>query len=258
MGSNPTRRIDDVALRSVPCWILTSPRGSAQGRVAGYDRRMPLPQALRSVTPARVRDHPGIRAVALASGLIPPRPMHSAAEGALLRRLAQGAGRVVELGVYEGSSAVVFADVLGPEAELHLVDPFTDESGWAMRAGWHGVPFASKRAVARRAGREGPRIFWHVARSQDVGRSWADGDVDVVFIDGDHSPQGCREDWEVWHPHVRCGGAVAFHDARDGQPGGWGSPGPTSVVNDLFRERPPAGWSLEAEVDTVVVVRRQA
>jgi len=78
-----------------------------------------------------------------------------------------------------------------------------------------------------------------------------------VFVDGDHSSQGCREDWDVWHPHVRSGGVVAFHDARLGAAGGTGSPGPTSVVNEVFcAQDPPDGWQLADEVDTLVVVRR--
>jgi hypothetical protein len=89
-----------------------------------------------------------------------------------------------------------------------------------------------------------------------VGRSWAGGPVDLVFVDGDHSPDGCREDWEVWHPHVAGGGAVAFHDARLGQPGGAGSPGPTSVVDGLFRGSGVPGWTIAEELDSLVVVRR--
>jgi predicted O-methyltransferase YrrM len=218
---------------------------------------MPLPSALRSRTPAAIKNHPELRAVALAAGLIPPRPMHSGAEADLLRRYAAGARCVVEIGVYEGSSAVVFCGVLGPEAQLHLIDPFTDESGWAMRAGWHGTPFATRLAV-RRHGRGGPGIRWHVARSQDVGRAWAASPPDLVFIDGDHSPEGCGEDWEVWHPQVRAGGAVAFHDARYGRHGGTGSsPGPTQVVDEL-RGAMPSGWRIAAEVDTLVVLERRA
>lgn len=217
---------------------------------------MPLSQAIRSRAPAWMRDHPGLRAIALATGLAPPRPMHTAAEGELLARTAGGARCVVEIGVYEGSSAFVLCDALGPEAELHLIDPFVDESGWAMRPGWHGTPAATRLAVRRRA-RGGPAIRWHIARSQDVGRDWLSGPVDLVFIDGDHSPTGCREDWEVWHSHVRVGGAVAFHDARLGLPGGSGSPGPTSVVAEVFRESgPPPGWRIAGEVDTLVLVRR--
>jgi predicted O-methyltransferase YrrM len=193
--------------------------------------------------------------MALAVGLIPPRPMHTRAEADVLRRYAIGARCVVEIGVYEGSSAVVFCDALDPAADLHLIDPFTDESGWTMRAGWHGTPFATRLAL-RRYARGGPRVRWHVARSQDVGRAWNGQQVDLVFIDGDHSPTACAEDWRQWHRHVRSGGAVAFHDARHGRPDGDGSIGPTQVVDDL-REQLPAGWRVGDEVDTLVVFQRR-
>lgn len=207
--------------------------------------------------PPRLRDHRGLRALALGAGLIPPRPMHTPPEAALLTELAAGARCVVELGVYEGSSAVVLCNALGPESELHLIDPFVDERGWALRAGWQATPMATRLAVRRRARHGGPRIRWHIARSQDVGRAWTGPTVDLVFVDGDHSPEGCREDWEVWHAHVRPGGMAAFHDARLDLPGGTGSPGPTSVVRELFRTSDPvSGWRIAHEVDTLVVVQR--
>jgi predicted O-methyltransferase YrrM len=220
-------------------------------------KRVPLPKRIRALTPTRLREHWALRAVALALGLIPPRPMHTVGEAKLLGRLATGARCVVEIGVYEGSSAWVFCDALARRAELHLIDPFIDESGWALRSGWRATPAATRLAVWRRTWRHGPKIQWHVARSQDVGRVWRGPAVDLVFIDGDHSPDPCREDWDVWHPHVRPNGLVAFHDARLGLPGGTGSPGPTSVVTELFRTgRAPAGWRIAEEVDTLVVVRR--
>jgi predicted O-methyltransferase YrrM len=109
--------------------------------------------------------------------------------------------------------------------------------------------------AVRRAAKGGPTVRWHFARSQDVGRSWIGGPVDLVFIDGDHSPEGCREDWEVWHRHVGPGGAVSFHDARAGHAGGRGSPGPTGVVDELFRSG-SSSWAIVEEVDALVVVRR--
>jgi predicted O-methyltransferase YrrM len=181
--------------------------------------------------------------------------MHSPAEGEMITSLARGAHRVVELGVYEGSSAVVLCRTLGPEAELHLVDPFVDESGWALPAGARATPMATRLAVRRAARHGGPAVHWHIARSQDVGRTWALGEVDLVFVDGDHSPEGCREDFDVWAPHLAGGGAIAFHDAREGLAGGRGSIGPTSVVNELFRAG-PSEWAIVAEVDSLVVVRR--
>jgi predicted O-methyltransferase YrrM len=214
-----------------------------------------LPQQLRKRLPGSVRDNKTLRALALGAGLIPPRPMHSDAEGELLRRLVvdRRATSVVEIGVYEGSSAVVLCRALPEGTDLHLIDPFIDDRGTSLNFGWRANPTATRLAVRRAAHHGGPRVRWHVARSQDVGRLWLHGPVDLVFVDGDHSYEGCREDWEVWHPHVRPGGAIAFHDAR----GSRGSAGPTRVVAELFREREPWEWGIVDEVDRMVVVARR-
>ena len=36
--------------------------------------------------------------------------------------------------------------------------------------------------------------------------------IDVLFIDGDHTYQGVRADYELYSPLIRPGGIVAFHD----------------------------------------------
>lgn len=218
---------------------------------------MPLPKPVRRLTPARLRDDVRLRALAVGSGVIPPRTMHSDAEAALLRELAAGRRRVVEIGVYEGSSAVVLCDVLGPTAELHLIDPFGQHSA-ALPPGWGATERASKRVVARAARRDGPRVHWHVDFSASVALTWTQP-VDLVFIDGDHSEEGCASDWEAWHTFVEPGGAVLFHDARAGQPGGRGLPGPTAVVDRMFRgDSTVAGWRITHEADGAVAVTRGA
>ena len=35
---------------------------------------------------------------------------------------------------------------------------------------------------------------------------------DLLFIDGDHSYEGCRRDVESWIPHLNTGGLIAMHD----------------------------------------------
>ncbi len=81
------------------------------------------------------------------------------------------------------------------------------------------------------------------------------GEVDLVFIDGDHSEAGCELDWASWHGLVAPGGRVVFHDARADQPGGRGLPGPTAVVKRHFRsDEATAGWEITAEADRTVVV----
>ena len=36
--------------------------------------------------------------------------------------------------------------------------------------------------------------------------------IDFLFIDGDHSYNGVKLDWELYRPHIKFGGIVAFHD----------------------------------------------
>ena len=216
---------------------------------------MPLPKAIRRLTPDRVRESVLLRALAVGSGLIPPRTMHSPAESALLGELAAGRRTLVEIGVYEGSSAAVLARSAPAEATLHLIDPFTNT---ALRPGQRGTEAASRRVVGRVAReRGGPRVEWHVERSEETASAWH-GPVDMVFIDGDHAEAACRLDWEQWSPWVEPGGVVGFHDARASQAAGVGLPGPTAVVDELFRgERRVPGWRIVHEVDATVAVERE-
>jgi hypothetical protein len=219
----------------------------------------PLPQSLRRLTPNRLRDDTRLRAAALGLGLIPPRTMHSEEDARVLLNAARGARRVVEIGVYEGASALALCEALEPGAELDLIDPF-GRAPDALPGGWGASEWATRRAVsaaARRRGAEAPRIRWHIARSHEVAARWS-GEVDLVFIDGDHSEAGCELDWSRWRGFVALGGRVVFHDARAGQPGGRGLPGPTAVVKRHFRAGALPGWQIAEEADRTVTVCRTA
>jgi predicted O-methyltransferase YrrM len=219
---------------------------------------MPLPAPIRKLTPDKLRHSERLRSVALGAGLIPPRPMHTTGESNLLEQLASrpGVKTVVELGTYEGSSAVIFCRVLPPEATLHVVDSY---EGNALLFGWQGTEKATKKVLARESKKHnGPQLRFHIKRTDVAARDYDGPPIDVLFIDADHTEEGCRADWDNWHGHVAENGAVAFHDARASQPdGGHAWPGPTAVVDSLFRgENKLENWVIEAETDTMVAVRR--
>lgn len=218
-----------------------------------------LPQPVRRLAPDRVRDDPRLRALAVGLGLIPARRMHSDQDMDVLLGCAAGAQRVVEIGVYEGASALLLCAQLSPGAELHLIDPFGAHPD-ALPSGWGATEWATRRSVARALRARGPyapTVSWHVALSHEVAASWSAA-VDLVFIDGDHSEAGCERDWLSWRAFVAPGGHVVFHDARADRPGGRGLPGPTAVVARNFREQSTPGWTIVAEADRTVAVRRIA
>lgn len=64
----------------------------------------------------------------------------------------------------------------------------------------------------------------------------ADGSLDFVFIDADHTEAGVRRDIEAWTPKVRSGGMVLGHDIS------WGT------VNKVVREVFPDFQSFGEEV----------
>jgi hypothetical protein len=218
-----------------------------------------LPQSVRSLAPVRVRDDVRLRAAAVGLGLIPPRTMHSEDDARVLLDAARGARRVVEIGVYEGSSALALQRALGPGAELHLIDPFGSHPD-ALPGGWAASERATRRLVGRagrRLGSRAPVVRWHIALADEVAARWTD-ELDLVFIDGDHSEAGCEGDWLSWRPHVRRGGHVVFHDARADRDGGRGLPGPTAVVGRHLRSGHAGDWEIVDEADRTVAARRLA
>jgi predicted O-methyltransferase YrrM len=127
---------------------------------------------------------------------------------------------VVEIGVYVGrlSCRLLAAD---PRIHLHMVDPWAPTQSAAYKqsgddralddAAEHLLSFGEAlRAVEPYQGR------YTVQRmtSEQACRLYADESVDMVFIDGDHSYQGCANDIRLWWPKVCIGGVLAGHDYR--------------------------------------------
>src|SRR5262249_46337409 len=54
--------------------------------------------------------------------------------------------------------------------------------------------------------------------SIEVARGWGGPPLDVGFIDGDHSEEGCYRDLRHWHPRLAAGGGLLGHDAVPGGP----------------------------------------
>lgn len=48
--------------------------------------------------------------------------------------------------------------------------------------------------------------------SVEAAKKFSDGYFDIVFIDGDHSYNGCKRDIEAWLPKVKSGGWICGHD----------------------------------------------
>jgi hypothetical protein len=77
----------------------------------------------------------------------------------------------------------------------------------------------------------------------------------MVFVDGDHSYEGCRGDIEAWTPHVRVGGVIAIHDYNALHRGDdtWYAP-IVSAVDDTLSANPL--WQEIGRATTTIAFRR--
>jgi Methyltransferase domain len=182
-------------------------------------------------------------------GFRPVLAQHTAAEHAALRRWAAGKSSLVEIGVAEGVSALAVREVMADSGKLYLIDPFhlsrVPDLNFTKRA--------AHRAVASCTRGE---VVWIERFSFDAARNW-NAPIDFLLIDGDHSEDAVRRDWEDWNRFVAPGGAVLFHDARLFD-GGWTSAayGPVKLVDELFRCKRLPGWIIVEEIHSLVVVER--
>ncbi|HVS50784.1 MAG TPA: class I SAM-dependent methyltransferase [Opitutaceae bacterium] len=131
--------------------------------------------------------------------------------------------QVVEVGSWMGASTCfIAAGLKGDAAKIFAVDNFQGLSTCGEDAAWYGRHFRQLGAnstldifrenfaalgFARRAE---PVVSDSLAAAQSLAAKR--GAIDFVFIDGDHSYDGCRADIAAWTPFVKPGGVIAFHD----------------------------------------------
>lgn len=158
----------------------------------------------------------------------------------IVRELSQAT--VVEIGRFKGGSTLLVGAALTPGSHLYSYDWFCEprsrlpKSNGAMR-----LPGVGRREFDQRLQDAldryelSDRVHLIVADSRTAAPP-AQG-CDLVFIDGDHSYEGVRADYEHWAPHIRSGGRLLFHDAvaRDFAPSAMGV---ARLVEEIGSEKP--------------------
>ncbi len=137
---------------------------------------------------------------------------------------------IVELGTHNGASAIAMARVIEPwGGVIFCVDT------------WAGVPGPGKSrtpyrmlscACAMINAKVSPRVRLMPTKTTDAGHAWNGPPIDCLYVDADHTKEGCRGDLSAWWPHVRRGGIVAGDDYLNPR-----YPGTTQAWDEWEREQ---------------------
>lgn len=117
---------------------------------------------------------------------------------------------VLEIGTAGGGTLFLFTRVADPNAKIVSID---------LPGGPFGGGYPKwKVPLYKSFAREGQRIYLlrrdsHDPRTLEKVKEILGGEkVDFLFIDGDHTYEGVKKDFEMYSPLVRKGGIIAFHD----------------------------------------------
>lgn len=169
-------------------------------------------------------------------------PAVMARSGEILSRIPKG-GTVVELGVWDGRLSVEI--LKRSDATLYMVDTwapvakrpesYIETGDVRARSTDDEMEQAMGRAHAIASVYPGRAI---ISRTDTANEASAheDGSVDLVFVDADHSEEGCRRDIEAWLPKVKPGGWIGGHDYNHPV-----TPGVAIAVELVFGKPPMLG-----------------
>ena len=118
--------------------------------------------------------------------------------------------RVLEIGTANGGSLLPITRLSSADAHVISVDLHHGEFGGGYPA-WR-IPLYRSFALPNQR-LDLLRGDSHDARTFERVREFLGGQtLDLLFIDGDHTFEGVRQDFETYGPLVRPGGLIAFHD----------------------------------------------
>jgi hypothetical protein len=171
------------------------------------------------------------------------------AERDVLSRHASGRRLLVEIGVWHAVTSKRLRAAMATDGELWAVDPYFP--------GRLGLSFPKLIAHGELEGLENGRVCWIEAIGPDAAERWKrEGrpPPEFVFLDGDHSYESTRADWEAWSGLVVPGGVIALHDSRSTPARPIDEAGSLLFTNEVVRRDPR--FRLLDEVDSLTVMQR--
>lgn len=131
---------------------------------------------------------------------------------------ASDGSKFVEIGSWSGKSATFLAEMIkesGKKIQLFCVDPYS--YGLHGADAWTEIEFPRLIKFRKSIVQNGFEdiVFNILSKSKNASSIFMDGSLDMVYIDGDHTQQGCTDDIIAYLPKLRPDGVLAGHDYTD-------------------------------------------
>ncbi|HYC34328.1 MAG TPA: class I SAM-dependent methyltransferase [Candidatus Paceibacterota bacterium] len=160
---------------------------------------------------------------------------------ALQTYAAKSKGDLVEIGCAYGASTLALLISKKLESKLTSIDPFIKDSMGEFQADEEECRQKVSKAL-RDIGLGDTINSWELVPDYSFNHvKEFTSPIGFIFIDGDHTYEAVKQDFEEWFPLVEKSGYIAFHDSarpidatHDKWENGW--PGPSRLVREI-RER---------------------
>ena len=131
---------------------------------------------------------------------------------ALAAACTPGQGVILEIGSFKGKSTVGLASIAARYrlGKVVAVDPHTAPSSTDPGLGGQASSFEDFQHTLARAGLT-DHVEVHRKFSHQLATDW-NRRIRLLWIDGDHTYAGAKQDLDLFAPHLATGGVVALHD----------------------------------------------
>jgi predicted O-methyltransferase YrrM len=119
---------------------------------------------------------------------------------------------LVELGTHNGMSFYVFCQAMVEQkvdGTCYAVDSWEGDD----HTGAYGEDIFNQVQEHTREYYRGVSYLLRMLFAE-AAKQFADDSIDILHIDGLHTYEAVREDFETWYPRVRPGGIILFHDVE--------------------------------------------
>lgn len=137
-------------------------------------------------------------------GFEAPESQTSHDEREAIKKYAKNKKVAAEIGVFEGLTTEIIANSVDKDGIVYAIDPF-----FKGRLGLCYGEIISKKYWKRKQCINKIKVIKNYSYNA---AKFINEKFDFIFIDGDHSYDGIKQDWEDWSVKLNKGGFILLHD----------------------------------------------